>query len=124
MIIDGYWLPITWAVLAGAWAITAIVRVILVVLSWPAERWWRLLGVAVYVVCSGFFFWRKTAAGDIPAHIPIEEMFRNFAALALVIYILLDNLKAVYGITERRALNIWRERQAQAEQEEKCKTAT
>lgn len=111
MIIDGYWLPITWAVLAGAWAIAAIVRVVLVVLSWPAERWWRMLGVLVFMICSVFFFWRKTAAGSIPAHIPIEEMYRNFAALALVTYILLDNLKAVHGIAERRALNIWRDRQ-------------
>lgn len=111
MIIDGYWLPLMWAVLAAGWAFSALVRLVLVMLSWPEQRMRRTFAVIVHLVVAAFFIWRKTGAADVPDHIPLYELNRNLASLLLVAWALLDGIWGVMGMADRRALNIWRDRQ-------------
>ena len=104
MIIEGYWLKLMWAVLAGGWFLSALVRLLLTALSWPEQRMWRLFTVFVHAVAGVFFVWRHVnGAATIPPFIPIEETYRNCAAVLLVVWALLDGIWAVLGMTERRA---------------------
>ncbi|MFN4249653.1 hypothetical protein [Deinococcus sp.] len=103
MIIDGYWLKLMWAVLAGGWFISALIRLILTALSWPDQRERRLFAVIVHAVVAVFFVWRHASAGSIPVFIPIEETYRNLAALLLVTWAILDGIWGVLGMVERRA---------------------
>ncbi|GGR68327.1 hypothetical protein GCM10008959_33040 [Deinococcus seoulensis] len=112
MIIDGYWLKLMWAVLAGGWFISALIRLILTALSWPDQRGRRLFAVIVHAVAGVFFVWRHATASAIPAFIPIEETYRNLAALLLVTWAILDGIWAVLGMTERRARLIQKGRNA------------
>lgn len=104
MIIEGYWLKLMWAVLAGGWFISALVRLILMALSWPEQRLRRLFGVGAHAVAGVFFVWRHVnGAASIPPFIPVEETYRNLAGLVLLVWALLDGIWAVLGMTERRA---------------------
>lgn len=104
MIIEGYWLKLMWAVLAGAWVIAALTRFLLMYLSWPADRTWKAVGALVFLLCAAFFFWRRGTY--VPEHIPLEELTRNAVSLILACYLVLDQLKAVLGMAERRARQI------------------
>lgn len=104
MIIEGYWLKLMWAMLAGGWFLSALVRLVLMALSWPEQRTRRLFAVFAHGVVGVFFVWRHAAgAVVIPPFIPIEETYRNCAGLLLLIWALLDGIWAVLGMTERRA---------------------
>lgn len=110
MIIEGYWLKLMWAVLAGGWFLSALVRLILMAFSWPEQRLRRLFAAFVHAVVGVFFVWRHANAAPVPPFIPIEETYRNCAGLLMVVWALLDGIWAVLGMTERRARLIQKER--------------
>ncbi|WP_291428528.1 hypothetical protein [Deinococcus sp.] len=103
MIIHGYWLNLMWAVLAGGWFISALIRLILVSPTWTDRRGRRLFAVIVHTVVGVFFVWRHNA-GPLPLLIPIEETYRNLAAVLLVTWVILDGIWAIQRTAERPRL--------------------
>lgn len=123
MIVDGYWLKLMWAVLAGSWLLSAVIRAGLTYISWPEQRGRRVFAVLVHLLVAWFFAWRVQSSPEPPLHIPLPELSRNAVSLLLVIWVTLDGIWAVQGMAERRSLIISRRRDVPAV-EEPCKTVT
>ncbi|MFC5846752.1 hypothetical protein [Deinococcus petrolearius] len=102
MMIDGLYLKFMWAGLAGLWGLAFVVRCLLVYLSWPDDRGWRVAFAVIHLLCTGYFIWRMET--DMPpATILLSDLARNAISAILVIYLLLDGVRAVYKLAERRA---------------------
>ena len=102
MIIDGLYLKFMWAALAGLWGLACVIRCLLIYLSWPDDRGWRIAFAVIHAMCTGYFIWRMET--DVPpATILLSDLARNAISAILVIYLLLEGVREVYKLAERRA---------------------
>lgn len=102
MMIDGLYLKLMWAALAGLWGLAFVVRCLLVYLSWPTDRAWRIAFAVIHAMSTCYFIWRMET-DVLPSTILLTDLTRNIISAILVIYLLLDGVRGVYRLAEHRA---------------------
>lgn len=100
----GHWTQIMWGVLCASWVFAAILRSILVYLSWPHQRKRRTFSVFVCAGQAVYFLWKMLFT--LPGDVDHSDILRNIANTLLVVWMVLDGIWGIQGMAERRAKNI------------------